>query len=250
MPENLAAPKPTPEAIDRLRTHLQLTAPIIALYDCQPSAAFDPIVEARDHDCCYAYFGHWMAGETLVVRKGGPGCPGGHRALGLERATPPFMAHFLTDGVGAPSGEGLRATPAIAQLLIDQAKPVENASGHVLLGPLRPEQWDAVRSVTFLIDPDRVAGLGTLAGYWSSNKDIVVAPFGSACSSLLRALGEYEDGDPAVLGGLDVAMRKYLPERLVTLTVSPARFAKMLTFPEDSFVFKPWWTELMRLRGA
>ncbi|MGE5362297.1 MAG: hypothetical protein ACM3NQ_25040 [Bacteroidales bacterium] len=67
---------------------------------------------------------------------------------------------------------------------------------------------------------------------------------------MLRALGEYEEVDPAVLGGLDVAMRQFMPENLVALTVSPTRFAKILTFPEDSFVFKPWWTELMRLRKA
>jgi hypothetical protein len=250
MDEQLDGPRPTAEAIERLRQHLRVTAPILALYDCAPSPAFEPLVEPKDTDCCFSFFGRWLAGETLILKKGGPGCPGGHRALGLETRTPPFMAHFLSDGVGAPAGEGLRVNAHVAQALLDQAKPVRNDSGHVLIGPLRLDQWDEVRSLTFLVDPDRVSGLATLAGYWSSTRDIVVAPFGSGCSSLLRALGGYEDIDPAVLGGLDVAMRQFMPDNLVTLTVSPARFSKMLTFPDDSFVFKPWWTELMRQRKA
>lgn len=248
--ENLAAPRPTEAAIERLRHHFRLETPIIALYDTTPSPAFEPIVETKEHDCCFSYYPRWVAGETLVVTRGGPGCPGGHRGLGLEKTVPPFMANFLTDGAGAPAAEGLRATPAVAQALIDKAKPAENRSGCVLLGPLRVGQWDLVRSVTFFAEPDHLSGLSTLAGYWSSNKDIVVAPFGSACSALLQALGEYEEDDRAVLGGLDIAMRQHVPEDLLTLSVSPARFAKMLTFPEESFAFKPWWDELARARKA
>lgn len=197
------------------------------------------------------YFERWMKGETLVVKRGGPGCPGGHRGLGLENTSPPFMAHFLTDGVGAPAGEGLRAKPEIAQALIDRSKPVRNQSGYVLLGRLCPAKWNVARSVTFFVAPDVLSAVTTLAGYWSSDKDIVTAPFGSGCSSLLRALGEYEDDDdPAVLGGLDIAMRRHLPDDMLTLTVSPARFAKMLTFDNDSFLGKPWWNDLMRQRQA
>ncbi len=248
--EDLTAPRPTDEAVARLRKHLHVSTPLIALYDAVPSPTFEPLVYPKEHDCCFAYFAHWMNGETLVVRKGGPGCPGGHRGLGLENTTPPFMAHFLTDGVGAPAGEGLKATPEIAQAMIDRAKPARNRSGHVLIGPLRVDQWDNVRSVTFFIGPDRVAAVSTLSGYWSSDKHVLTAPFGSGCSSLLREIGEDEDVDRAVLGGLDISMRRHIPEDMLTLTVSPARFAKMLTFEDDTFLQKAAWSELLRARQA
>ena len=249
--EDLAAPRPTDETIARLREHLHLTTPLIALYDAVPSADFEPLVHPKDTDCCFSYFAHWMNGETLVVKRGGPGCPGGHRGLGLENTTPPFMAHFLSDGVGAPAGEALRATPEIAQALIDRARPVKNRSGHVLIGPLRLTHWDEVGSVTFFVGPDRLSAVTTLAGYWSANKDILTSPFGAGCASLLRALGEYEDGeDHAILGGLDIAMRRHIPEDMLTLTVSPRRFAKMLTFREDTFLSKAWWGDLVRAREA
>ena len=79
------------------------------------------------------------------------------------------------------------------------------------MGPLRLEQWDSVRSVTFLVDPDRLAALMTLAGYWSA-ENVVAAPFGSACSFFWKSFNE-RDGALAVIGGTDVAMRRSCPPR-------------------------------------
>lgn len=235
---------PSVEAIERLRNRLRLSTPLLAVYDSEPSDTFAPLIEAKGSACCFAYYKQWLAGETLVIRKGGGGCAGATRAFGLEKTYPPYMAHFLTDGVGAPKGEGLRASADIAQAYIDGATPPDVKSDSVLLGPLRPEQWERTRSVTFLVDPDRLAAVMTLAGYWSA-RDVVTAPFGSGCSFLWRAL----DGDKTVIGGTDIAMRRYLPPEMVTFTVSPSHFAKMLTFPEESFLFKSWWNDLMDCRA-
>ena len=234
---------PSAEAIARLRSKLRLSTPLLAVYDSEPSDEFAPSIEAKDSACCFSYFEHWLAGETLVIRKG-TGCPGALRAFGLEKTYPPYMAHFLTDGIGAPMGEGLRASAEIAQAYIDAAIPPDVQSQAVLIGPLRPEQWQRTKSVTFLVDPDRLAAVMTLAGYWSTT-DVVTAPFGSGCSFLWRAL----DGDRTVIGGTDVAMRRYLPREMLTFTVSPAHFGKMLTFPEDSFLYKSWWNDLMEYRA-
>jgi hypothetical protein len=45
-------------------------------------------------------------------------------------------------------------------------------------------------------------------------------------------------------------MRRHIPEYMLTLTVSPARFSKMLTFREESFLYKSWWNDLIRQRQA
>jgi hypothetical protein len=238
---------PTIEHIRRLTERLRLATTLIAVYETQPSDVFAPLVELTETTCCFAYYGRWLTGETLVIRKGGMGCRGAQSAFGFERTPRPFMAHFLTDGVGAPKGEGLKATAAVAQAVLDRAKPPDVRSDAVLIGPLRPEQWDKVRSVTFLVDPDRLAGVMTLAGYWSAD-NVVTAPFGSGCSFLWRALGEARD-DRAVIGATDIAMRRHLPPGILMLTVTPARFEQMLSFPDDSFLFRPWWNELMDLRA-
>jgi hypothetical protein len=236
----------TTAAVDRLVARLRLTTPLIGVYDAQPSAAFEPLVETQGTSCCFSYYQRWLDGETLVLAPGGAGCQGAHRAVGLETSYPGYMAHFLTDGVGAPKGEGLKAAPEIAQGYLDRARPPEVNSGSVLIGPLRLEQWDALRSVTFLVDPDRLGAVMTLAGYWTSD-NVVAAPFGSGCSLLWRALTE--DGqDRAVLGATDIAMRRYLPPDILTLSVTPQRFAQMLSFPDAAFLNRSWWNDLMDYR--
>jgi len=242
------SPRPTTESIGRLMGKLRLTTPLIAVYDARPGDAFAPVFEPEGEECCFSYYDRWLAGDTLVLKKGGAGCKGAHRALGIEQGPPPpFLAHFLTDGVGAPKGEGLRATPEIAQAFLDRGKPPVPEAGSILVGPLRLEQWDKVRSVTFLVDPDRLAALTTLAGYWST-ENVVAAPFGSACSFFWKSFNEIE-GAQAVIGGTDVAMRQYLPTAILTLTVAPGHFARMLTVPDDSFLDRDWWNELMDTRG-
>ena len=247
MPAATHTARPTPEAIERLMKKLRLHTPLLAVYDATPSEAFAPVFEPEGDDCCFSYYDRWIAGETLALKRGGAGCKGAHRALGIERSIPPHMAHFLTDGVGAPKGEGLRATPEIAQEYLDRAKPPTPESGSVLVGPLRLDQWEKVRSVTFLVDPDRLAALTTLAGYWSA-ENVVAAPFGSACSFFWKSFNEVE-GAQAIIGGTDVAMRRYLPTAIMTLTVAPDHFAKMLGVPENSFLDLDWWNELMDVRA-
>ncbi len=87
----------------------------------------------------------------------------------------------------------------------------------------------------------------TLAGYWEA-ENVVAAPFGSGCSFLWRSL--VEGGvDKAVIGATDIAMRRYLPPDILTLTVSPGRFDRMLDFPDEAFLNRGWWNDLMDYRG-
>jgi hypothetical protein len=245
-PARAPVPRPTGAAVSRLTDRLRLTTPLIAVYDAAPSDAFAPLVKAVGTTCCFAYYRRWLDGETLILEKGGAGCQGASRALGLEQRYPNYMAHFLTDGVGAPKGEGLRATPAIAQACLDAAQAPKPSSDAVLIGPLRLAQWEAAQSMTFLVDPDRLSAVMTLAGYWSA-EDVVAAPFGSGCSFLWRSLAAGGE-DRAVIGATDIAMRRYLPPNVLTLTVRPGHFAKMLTVPDDSFLYRTWWHNLMELR--
>ena len=231
---------------------LGLRTPIVALYDAAPGKAFEPIESAGGRACCFAYYGRWAKGCTIVVRRPEEdsdfarpfnGCRGMLRAFGLSGGYPPWMANFLTDGENAPMGEGLKAEPRLAQEFLDRAKAPEPSGDTVLLGPVRPDQWGAVRSVTFFADPDRLSALTTLAAYWSSAQDEVIAPFSSGCGLMWRDLVN-QDRDRALIGGTDIAMRKYLPPEILTLTVSPRRFERMADFPDDAFLNREWWNNL------
>ncbi len=243
---------PTNETIDRLTKQLRLETPLIALYDAPPGAAFEPLIEAKGRTCCFAYYKQWLDGHTLIFKKNGGGCPGGHRAFGLEKTYPDYMAGFLTTGEGVPpdspmsKGEGLKVSPALAQEFLDNAAPPDLSGDTVLIGPLNLDQWPSVQTVTFLVDPDRLAGVMTLAGFWSG-RDVVTAPFSSGCGMIWRSVAESPD-DPAVIGCTDLAMRRYVPPEIMSLSVSPARFEQMLTFPDHSFLYKSWWNDLMDSR--
>ena len=245
---------PTMERIHDLKNKLRLETPIVAVYDCPPDEAFEPIVRATGRACCFAYYKGWVEGKTLLIERetgdfANPekGCPGAQRAFGLERGYPPFMAHFLTDGEGAPMGEGLKETPALAQDFLDKAKPPEIAGDSILVGPLRLDKWEYARSVTFFADPDRISALMTLASYWSSDPDFIHAPFSSGCGLMFRDLVN-QDRERAVLGCTDIAMRKHIPPEILCLTVTPAHFERMTNVPEGAFLGKDWWKELMKSR--
>ena len=245
----------TAQAIARLMQALRLDTPIVAIYDSAPDPDFEPLVEATGRACSFAYYKKWVQGHTLVVRRGEGdfaqprhGCPGMQRAFGLEKTYPPWMANFLTDGKnGAPMGEGLKATPALAEEFLDRAQPPVFKQDAVLMGPLKPERFSEARSLTFFADPDRLSALMTLAAYHSSDPEEIAAPFSSGCALMLRELESF-GRDRAVLGCTDVAMRRHLPPELLCLTVTPQRFARMLEVPEASFMFGEWWAELLAAR--
>jgi hypothetical protein len=245
---------PKQSSVDRLVEKLRLKTPIIALYDSEPSEEFAPMVESSGRTCCFAYFKRWLNGETLVVERGeggfsdpDKGCYGGQNAFGLGRGYPPYMPNFLTDGKGAPMGEGLKASPDLAREFLDRAEQPLIESDSVLIGPIRLSMWERVKSVTFLVDPDRLSALMTLAAYWTSDPEKIFAPFSSGCGLLLREV-EMTDGKRAVIGCTDIAMRKYLPPEMLCLTVSPGMFEKMIEFPDDAFLNKSWWNDLMKQR--
>lgn len=238
----------------RLTRALRMENPIIAIYDTNPSSIFEPLVHAKGRVCCFAYYQRWLKGETLVVSRGEggfldpkDGCPGMQNAFGLSKSAAPWMAHFLTDGKGAPMGEGLKATPELAQEFIDHAQSPTPSGDHILVGPLRLEQWDNVKTISFFVDPDRLSALMTLAAYWSADPDEIAAPFSSGCGLMWREMISF-NRDRAVIGCTDIAMRKYLPPEILCISVSPTRFEQMVNFPDDAFLNKEWWNELMKSR--
>jgi hypothetical protein len=249
--------KPSSKTIARLREALRLETPLLALYDAAPGDAFEPLVRLRGSACCFSHYTRWLRGETLVAARSSKdaddkpkhGCPAALRFFGLdERGTPEWMANKLTDGEAGPGGgEGLKASPELAKGFLDGAETPSPGSGYVLLGPLRVDQWDAVRSVTFFVDPDRLSALITLASYWSSDTEQIGAPFSSGCGLLWRDLEA--SGDKALIACTDIAMRKYLPPNILGFTVSATRFAQMLEVPDDSFLRRGWWKQLLDYRA-
>jgi hypothetical protein len=103
----------------------------------------------------------------------------------------------------------------------------------VLIGPLKAEQYDYLRSVTFYVNADQLAVLVTGASYFSGPGDPpVTAPFSSGCGQLAAAIGDLEQ-PRAVIGATDQAMRQHLDPGLLAFTATKPMFESLCRWADD-----------------
>jgi hypothetical protein len=118
-------------------------------------------------------------------------------------------------------------------------------------GPLRPEKYESLKTVTFFVNPDQLSMLIIGANYRSVPGDppAVIAPFGSGCMELLPL---FEDlvRPQAIIGATDIAMRQYLPPDILAFTVTVPMFEQLCSLDEKSFLFKPFLKNLKKSRVA
>ena len=76
----------------------------------------------------------------------------------------------------------------------------------------------------------------------------VIAPFGSGCMELCP-LFENLDIPQAMIGSTDIAMRQYLPPDILAFTVTKPMFKQLCELDERSFLYKPFWEDLIKARG-
>ena len=206
---------------------LSITEPLIGLYDAPDPAPFAPLVEpARARQCVFASYPRWREGKTLHITKEKHGC-GAPQLLGVQSRSREEMVGFLVDE------EGLRASHELMELWLDAAPGYEPRHGHVLIGPLRADQYDYLRSVTFYVNADQLAVLVTGSSYYRRPEDPpVLAPFSSGCGQLVSVFGDL-DAPQAVIGATDQAMRKHLEPGLLAFTVTRPMFELLCRWADD-----------------
>ncbi len=228
--------------IDRLGLEL----PVLGLYDTADPEAFAPLVKPPQSGwaCIFMFVDAWCGGKTLHLTAECHGCSGAGRSLfGVRSGSPEELIDLLVEAQGAKASR---------ELMMGGGGPAgfRSRKGNVCLGPLRPERFDDLVSVTFLADPDQLAMLlwGVRYHHAAGSEPEVTAPFASGCGLLAAALGEL-DRPGAVIGGTDLAMRPYLPRHVLALTVTLPTFEELCSLDERSFLAKSWARDLMRARG-
>ncbi|MBN2056462.1 DUF169 domain-containing protein [bacterium] len=231
----------------RLLTTARITFPLIGLYDAPEPKLFSPIVEAETnkHICVFAYFQEWLKGITLHITAENYGCGGSGYWLcsQVTRSREAFLS-FLVDT------EGLKASRELMGEWIDAIQPYRIEHGHLLLGPLHPELYQYLKSITFYVNPDQLGLLMLGAQYHAAPGDPtpVIAPFGSGCSMLAPLFDDY-DVPQALVGAMDIAMRQYLPPDILAFTTTRPMFERLCSLDEKSFLYKPFWRNLLKARG-
>jgi hypothetical protein len=225
---------------------LSINEPLIGLYDAPDPAPFAPLVEpGKGRECVFASYAQWRAGKTLHITKDKHGC-GAPQLLGLQSRSREQMVKFLVDE------EGLRASHELMELWLDARAGYAPRHEHVLIGPLRADQNEYLRSVTFYVNPDQLAVLVTGASYYSRPDDPpTLAPFSSGCGQLASVFPDL-DVAQAAIGATDQAMRKHLQPGLLAFTVTRPMFAALCRWADDpaSSLHNSFLREVIADRGG
>jgi hypothetical protein len=100
----------------------------------------------------------------------------------------------------------------------------------------------------FFATPDVLSGLFTLASYDEAEANVVFAPFGSGCSSIVQYpyLEKNSVRPRAVIGLFDVSARPYVPEYTLSFSVPMSKFVRMVNNMEESFLTTNSWKTVQR----
>lgn len=221
--------------------------PLVGVYDAPDVAPFGELVspDMGKRRCMFDFFSDWLAGKTLVLTAENHGCGGcGHWLFGLEGRSREEFVTFLVDH------EGLKESHELMNQWLDVRAPYRPEHGNVLIGPLKDEQIQYLKSVTFFVNPDQL-GLMTLAAQYfhaPGQPAPVLAPFGSGCMEILPLFDDLQVPQ-AIIGATDIAMRSYLPPDILAFTVTVPMAEQLCRLNEQSFLSKPFWKNLQKSRS-
>ena len=228
---------------------LNVTLPLTGLYDAPDPAAFAPLVEprpgAKRGECVFSHFADWQKGRTVHLTSANFGCGGAGGSLcGVQRTDRADFIHFLA------IDEGLKASEELMGRWLDARVNFAPARGHVLVGPLKADQYEHLKTVTFWVRPDQLAALELAAQYRNAPGDPepTIAGFSSGCGQLVN----FADLSvpQAQIGATDIAMRQWLPADIMAFTVTRPLFEQFCLFAEGSYLTKPFLSRLRKARGG
>jgi len=232
--------------LEALCAAADLDARPVGLYDAPEPERFAPVVSLRR--CLFDHYEDWQRGNTLLFDQASKGCPGcGYWLTGVGRfPSRQAMVEFLT------VKEGLRETHALTEAWLDACPVQPPAHGHILIGPVRPELDEYLKTITFFVTPDQLSVLLYGAHYHAHPDDPapVLAPFGSGCG-LMHSLFPDLTKAQAVIGATDIAMRPNMPPNRLSFTVTVPMLRRLLRLDDGhSFLGKHFLSKLKSARSA
>lgn len=230
----------------KILDRLSIKEPLIGFYDAPDPAPFKPLAVSGGRQCVFASLKKWQEGKTLHLTREKPGCGGAH-LMGVGGRPREELVEFLC------GEEGLRASRELMNEWLDWAKDYEAVHDDLLIGPLRPDQYDYLRTVTFYVNADQLAVLCNGASYYSRPDDIppVIAPFGAGCMQMTY-LFENLELPQAMIGSTDHAMRKHLERWMLAFSVTRPMFELLCRWADDpkSSLHSGFTDDLIRARGG
>ena len=221
-----------------------ITTPLIGFYDVPDLVPFEPF--SKPERCFFSCYKDWVQGYSTIVTAGESSCRGGgYWVGGVEFAAREDFAHTLN------TREGFKSTDKLMCEWLENLKPYRIENGHVVIGPLKEEQYKYLRTITFYVNPDQLSLLIHGAEYNNASIEnhSVITAFGSGCGQMAALLRDLDTEVPqAVIGATDMAMRQHLPADILAFTVNKAMYEQLCELDENSFLHKHFWIRLMKAR--
>ncbi|MBW2058219.1 MAG: DUF169 domain-containing protein [Deltaproteobacteria bacterium] len=228
----------------RLLETAGITTPLVGFYDVPDPKPFEPFAEPTD--CIFSCYKNWLQGESICISEGNCTCRGGaYWVGGHEFTTRRNLARVLNER------EGFKSSQELMEQWLENQEPYRIENEYVVIGPLRDEQYDFLKTVTFFVDPDQLSLLllGTEYNNASVNINPTISAFGSGCGQLAALFGNFSPDIPrAVIGATDIAMREHLPPHILAFTVNKLMYRQLCELDENSFLYKSFWRRLRKTR--
>ncbi|MDM7997329.1 MAG: DUF169 domain-containing protein [Acidobacteriota bacterium] len=207
-------------------------------------------------------YGCWGGGVGLGFGNRYESFPGGAecfcRFLSTGNATSdqgrPIAEQLKSSGFGQMAddflhGERFVKDPDATHRFVSNLPICEVPANYIVVKPLSqvdPEK-DAVKNVTFFVDPDGISALTLLANYARPDQENVIIPWSAGCQIMgIWAYKELEREHPrGLIGMIDIAARKNvratLGEHVLSFTAPWPLFQEMEDNVEGSFLQRETW---------
>ncbi len=233
-----------------------IKTPLIGFYDVPDPKPFEPFCTPKR--CIFGCYENWAKGESICISEGTCSCQGGGYWIGgvvpgwVVKSAGPDSAPLEIFANGLNQREGLKSSDELMYQWFENLKPYMIENGYVVIGPFKDDQYEHLKTVTFYVNPDQLSLLIIGAEY--NNASIkgnpVTAAFGSGCGQIAALLGDFGTDIPkAVVGATDIAMREHLPPDILAFTVNKPMYKQLCELDENSFLYKPFWRRLKKVRG-
>ena len=245
--------KPDPT---RLLEIAGIKTPLIGFYDIADTKPFEPFTKPKR--CIFSCYENWLKGESIRISEGNCSCQGGGYWVGgvvpgwvmksTETNSPP--REIFAKGLN--QREGFKSADELMCQWLENLKPYMIENGYVVIGPLKNDQYENLKTVTFYVNPDQLSLLIHGAEYnnASINSNPIIIAFGSGCGQMAALLGDLDANVPkAAIGATDMAMREHLPPDILAFTVNKPMYKQLCELDENSFLYKHFWRRLRKARG-
>jgi len=222
-----------------------IKTPLIGYYDVSDPKPYEPF--AKPKRCYFSCYENWLKGDSVCISTNESSCRGGgYWVGGVEFTIRENFAKVLNQR------EGFKSSDELMCQWLENLKPYMIENGYVVIGPLKDDQYEHLKTVTFYVNPDQLSLLFLGAEYnnASINDNPVITAFGSGCGQMAALFGDFDTDIPkAVIGATDIAMREYLPPDILAFTVNKPMYKQLCELDENSFLYKHFWKRLRKEEG-